>query len=104
MILLDTDTLTLLFQGQAQVESRVRAAESDVAITIITWIEVMQGRFDALLKAADAGELERARSDWRARHDSLPRSPLCLSTPRRRSSSPPSCGTESSRRSVAAIC
>ena len=60
MILLDTDTLTLLFQGHPRVLSRMRAAESDVAITIITWIEVMQGRFDSVLKAADANQLERA--------------------------------------------
>jgi tRNA(fMet)-specific endonuclease VapC len=60
MILLDTDTLTLLFRGHPRVQSRVRSAEADVATTIITWIEVMQGRFDAILKAADADQLERA--------------------------------------------
>ncbi len=47
MTLLDTDTLTLLFQGHSRVENRVRSAEPEVATTIITWIEVMQGRFDA---------------------------------------------------------
>jgi tRNA(fMet)-specific endonuclease VapC len=60
MIVLDTDTLTLLFRGHPRVQSRMRSAESDVATTIITWIEVMQGRFDAILKAADADQLERA--------------------------------------------
>ena len=54
MILLDTDTLTLL------VQARMHSAEPDVATTIITWIEVMQGRFYAILKAADAPQLEHA--------------------------------------------
>jgi tRNA(fMet)-specific endonuclease VapC len=60
MILIDTDTLTLLFQGHPRVQSRMRSSEDDVATTIITWIEVLQGRFDAVLKAADPDQLERA--------------------------------------------
>jgi tRNA(fMet)-specific endonuclease VapC len=60
MILLDTDTLTLLFQGQARVQSRVRSAADEIATTIVTRIEVLQGRFDALLKAANAEQLRRA--------------------------------------------
>jgi hypothetical protein len=36
MILLDTDTLTLLFQGHKRVERRMQSAETDVATTIIT--------------------------------------------------------------------
>jgi tRNA(fMet)-specific endonuclease VapC len=60
VILLDTDTLTLLFQGHARVQSRLRTAEPEVATTIITWIEVLQGRFDAILKAADARQLQQA--------------------------------------------
>lgn len=35
MILLDTDTLTLLCQGHARVKRRVDSAETDVAIAII---------------------------------------------------------------------
>jgi tRNA(fMet)-specific endonuclease VapC len=60
VILLDTDTLTLLFQGHARVRSRLRSAEEDVATTIITRIEVLQGRFDAIFKAAEAGQLQQA--------------------------------------------
>jgi tRNA(fMet)-specific endonuclease VapC len=60
VILLDTDTLTLLFQGHARVHSRLRSAEEDVATTIITRIEVLQGRFDAIFKAAEAGQLQQA--------------------------------------------
>jgi tRNA(fMet)-specific endonuclease VapC len=60
MILLDTDTLALLFQGHARVEARLRTADEAVATTIITRIEVLQGRFDAIMKAADSAQLQRA--------------------------------------------
>ena len=60
MILLDTDTLTLLFQGHARVQGRLRSAEPDVATTIITRIEVLQGLFDAILKAADGKQIQQA--------------------------------------------
>jgi predicted nucleic acid-binding protein len=60
MILLDSDTLTLLFRGHPRVEERVRSAEPDVGTTIITWMEVMQGRFQAIFTVADADQLERA--------------------------------------------
>src|SRR5260370_34813769 len=60
MVLLDTDMLTLLFQGHARVLGRMRSAEQDVATTIITRIEVLQGRFDAILKAASADQLQQA--------------------------------------------
>ena len=59
-ILLDTDTLTLLLQGHPRVQKRMRSAETDVATTIITWMEVLQGRFQAIFTAADANQLERA--------------------------------------------
>jgi tRNA(fMet)-specific endonuclease VapC len=62
MILLDTDTLTLLFQGHADVQRRMKSAEQDVATTIITRIEVLQGRFDAILKAEDANRLQLSGS------------------------------------------
>ncbi len=60
MILLDTAMLTLLFRGHARVQTRMRSAEPDAGTTIITWMEVMQGRFDAIFKAADAEQLLRA--------------------------------------------
>ncbi len=60
MILLDTDMLTLLLQGNPHVQERMRSAETDVATTIVTWMEVMQGRFRAIFTAADADQLERA--------------------------------------------
>src|SRR5438105_2663179 len=60
MILLDTDMLTLLFQGHARVQARLRSAGEAVATTIITRIEVLQGRFDSIFKAANAAQLQRA--------------------------------------------
>jgi tRNA(fMet)-specific endonuclease VapC len=60
MILLDTDMLTLLFQGHVRVRRRVQSAEQEVATTIVTRIEVLQGRFDAILKAANADQLQKA--------------------------------------------
>ncbi len=60
MILLDTDMLTLVFQGNTGVQERLRSAEESVATTIITWMEILQGRFDSIFKAADADQLQRA--------------------------------------------
>jgi tRNA(fMet)-specific endonuclease VapC len=61
MTLFDTDTFSLFVSGQARVVERVRPAQGDFAITIITRIEVLRGRFDSVVKAADAGELQRAQ-------------------------------------------
>ena len=61
MILLDTDIFSLQVGGHARVNARVQSAPDVVAISIITWIEVLQGRFDAVLKAADAKELQLAQ-------------------------------------------
>lgn len=52
--------LTLLLQGHHRVQKRMHSAEADVATTIITWMEVMQGRFQAIFTAADADQLEQA--------------------------------------------
>jgi tRNA(fMet)-specific endonuclease VapC len=61
MIVLDTDTLTLYFRNHPQVRDRHRQAEDDVVLTIISKIEVLQGRFATLLKAADGPELQRGQ-------------------------------------------
>jgi tRNA(fMet)-specific endonuclease VapC len=61
MILLDTDTVTLLTHGQPQLAVRVLSAREQVAITIVTRIEVLRGRWDFLLKAADGRQLQRAQ-------------------------------------------
>ena len=61
MILLDTDVLTLLFQGHERVVDRMQSSEDDVTTSVITWIEVLQGRFAAILKAAGTEQLLQAQ-------------------------------------------
>ena len=62
MTLLDTDVLSLVFAGNETVLSRLRRAEDDLAITVITKVEVLRGRYDYLLKANDGTQLQRAQS------------------------------------------
>ena len=61
MNLLDSDTVTLLAAGHPRVTERVLSATRVVATTIITRIEVLRGRFEFLLKAADGEQLQRAQ-------------------------------------------
>ncbi len=61
MTLLDTDTVSLLLAGNPKVLGRLRRAEEDLAITVITKVEILQGRFDSLLKARDGDQLQRAQ-------------------------------------------
>ena len=61
MTLLDTDTLTLLLMGHRKVQQRLDAVEDDVVISIVTRIEVLRGRFDSVLKAANGAELQLAQ-------------------------------------------
>jgi tRNA(fMet)-specific endonuclease VapC len=62
MYVLDTDILSLLFAGHPPVLRRqTTVPPSEIAITIVTRIEVLQGRFDFLLRAASGDELLRAQ-------------------------------------------
>lgn len=62
MHLFDTDTLTYLHAGHPQVARRLRDLDDpNVATTVITRIEILRGRFDFLLKAADGAQLLRAQ-------------------------------------------
>ncbi len=69
MVLLDTDILSLLTRGHPLVTARAEEATDDIGITIITRIELLQARFDFLLKAADGDQLQRAQY-WLSRTDS----------------------------------
>ena len=60
MNLLDTDSLSLLLTGHERLVQRVGQAEQ-VAITIVTRIEILQGRFASILKAADGARLLQAQ-------------------------------------------
>jgi tRNA(fMet)-specific endonuclease VapC len=66
MNLLDSDTLTLLTGGHPRVVARVLAATDTVGTTVISRIEILRGRFDFVMKAADGQQLQRAQQwlDW----------------------------------------
>jgi tRNA(fMet)-specific endonuclease VapC len=62
MTLLDTDTLSLLLAGKEPVLTRLRQAADQLAISVITKVEILRGRYDFLLKASDGAQLQRAQS------------------------------------------
>jgi tRNA(fMet)-specific endonuclease VapC len=62
MIVLDTDTVTLLTSGHVRVVERALAATDVVATTVITRAEILRGRIEFLLKAADGEQVERAQT------------------------------------------
>ena len=76
MILLDTDTLTLHFYRQPSVTGRLARAQDIVAITIVSWIEVLRGRFDGVLKAVDAAQLLSAQARLRDAEQRLSQLPV----------------------------
>ena len=78
MIVLDTDTLTLFLRNHPRVVERMRATTEEVAITIISRIEALQGRFDSLLKAADGAELHRGQRRLQEAERDLARIPKLL--------------------------
>lgn len=62
MIVLDTDTLTHFSYGNEKVRKKIEAVGEDerLAVTLITRNEIIRGRADSLLKAADEEELKKA--------------------------------------------
>lgn len=63
LYLLDTDTLTHLHAGNANVINRLNSLEdAEIAITIITKIEILWGRIDYLLKAFSGEDLLKAQN------------------------------------------
>jgi tRNA(fMet)-specific endonuclease VapC len=71
MYLLDTDTLTRLRVDDLRLQERQRRLDpTQVATTVVTRIEILQGRFDFVLNAADGEELLRAFA-WLVRSDEL---------------------------------
>ena len=62
MHFLDTDTATHAHMGHAKVASQIEhVGEENVAITIVTAIEIIRGRHEYILKAADGAQLVRAQ-------------------------------------------
>jgi tRNA(fMet)-specific endonuclease VapC len=71
MHILDTDTLSRLHAGDARVQDqKERFDPSEVVTTVITRIEILRGRFDFVLKAADGAQLRQAQ-DWLRRSEEL---------------------------------
>jgi tRNA(fMet)-specific endonuclease VapC len=61
MIVLDTDTLTHLIAEHPRVVERYRREVDEVVITIMSRIEVLEGRFATLRKSANGPELKRGQ-------------------------------------------
>lgn len=61
MFILDTDTFTHLQKGNQKVFQNLQNTDGDVAITIITRVEVLRGRFDYLLKATTSDDILKAQ-------------------------------------------
>jgi tRNA(fMet)-specific endonuclease VapC len=57
MFVLDTDILTHLLLGHPRVTERRAQATAEVALTVVTRIEVLQRRFAFMLKAEDGEKL-----------------------------------------------
>jgi tRNA(fMet)-specific endonuclease VapC len=73
MILLDTDTFSLLTYGHPQVTARFEAATDEVAVPIITRAEALQGRLAFLFRAANGEEVLRAQELLQRTEEALAR-------------------------------
>jgi tRNA(fMet)-specific endonuclease VapC len=65
MIVFDSDIFTLFAYGHEKVKKRYDEADDVFAVTVITWIEVLKGRTDSMLKAANEKELRVAAERMR---------------------------------------
>ena len=74
MILLDTDTLSLLMRHHPRVTKRIAESEP-VSITVATRLEILQGRIASVLKAADGTQLLQAQHWLRESEEFLGRLP-----------------------------
>lgn len=78
MYLLDTDTLSRFHAGEPRLQAyRARFEPAQIATTAITRIEILQGRFDFILKATDGEQLLRAFA-WLVRSEELLREVFVL--------------------------
>jgi tRNA(fMet)-specific endonuclease VapC len=62
MTILDTDTVTLYAMGHDKVGAKVDevGGPPQFAVALITRMEILRGRFDSILKAADEAQLNTA--------------------------------------------
>jgi tRNA(fMet)-specific endonuclease VapC len=72
MHFLDTDTLTHAHLGHRKVASQIeQVGQQNVATTIVTAIEIIRGRHEYILKAADGAQLLRAQQLLNASEEML---------------------------------
>src|SRR5262249_6515738 len=72
MILLDTDTVTHFVYGNANVRRKIEEAEDEgLAVAVITRNEILRGRAENLLKAANEEELRKAAERFRQAEELL---------------------------------
>jgi tRNA(fMet)-specific endonuclease VapC len=72
MILLDTDTVTHFSYGNEKVRRKIEEVEDEeLAIAVITRNEVLRGRAESLLKAADEEELQKAMERFQQAEEML---------------------------------
>lgn len=76
MILLNTDTLTLLMRDHPALAQRVRES-SAIGITLVTRIEILLRRFASVLKAADSEGLLLAQH-WLEQNERFMESLPCM--------------------------
>lgn len=70
MTVLDTDILTLYLTNHLGVRRRVDSAGENPVVTLVSRIEILQGRFASVLKAANGSELLRFQNRLiQAEHD-----------------------------------
>ena len=79
MYALDTDTLSRLHAGDQRLEDRHgRVDPNELATTAVSRIEILQGRFDFVLKASDGQQLIKALA-WLTHSEDLLREITVLS-------------------------
>lgn len=77
MYVLDTDILSLIHAGNERIGlRRDRVDPREIATTIVTRVEVLQARYQFLLKAADGEQLLRAQQRLRQSEELLRQIPI----------------------------
>lgn len=68
MTIFDTDIFTDYSKGHEKIRQRVERLDEDevLAVTLVTRMEVLRGRFDNIMKAADQAELKVAVERFQA--------------------------------------
>src|SRR5260370_34695580 len=77
MTILDTDILSLLFAGHPRVTERFDREQDEIVSTIVSRIEILEGRFASVKKAENGTRLLDAQERLRVtEEDDLPTVPL----------------------------